>query len=172
VHDVYLARGFAFPGEAGSAPPLLAQHDWVHVLADFGTTVECELEVFGFIARASDDPQAFALLAMALTLFQTGALPSAAGIFEADAGHLSAAGMPARLGDAMRRGAECDGSVDFLGVDWFSHAEQSVEDVRAYFGVQPKGDEAQRAGSVGPWDPLGISEFQKAPARQARADGR
>jgi hypothetical protein len=172
VHEFYLARGFAFPGEAGSAPPLLAQHDWVHVLADFGTTVECELEVFGFIARASEDPQAFALLAMALTLFQTGSLPSAAGIFEADAGHLAREGMPARLGDAMRRGACCEGSVDFLAVDWFSHAERSVGDLRAHFGVQPKSGEAKRAGSVGPLDPGGISEFQKAAARQARAAGR
>jgi hypothetical protein len=172
VYEFYMARGFAFPGEAGSAPPLLAQHDWVHVLADFGTTVECELEVFGFIARASDDPQAFALLAMALTLFQTGMLPSAAGIFEADAGHLSATGMPARLGDAMRRGASCEGSVDFLAFDWFAHAERSVEDMRNHFGVQPKSDEAKRAGSVGPWDPLGISEFQKAADRRARPDGR
>ena len=94
VHDFYQARGFRFPGEPGSAPPLLAQHDWVHVLGDFGTTVECELEVFGFIARASHDPQAFALLAMAILLFQTGTLASAAGIFEADAGHLCATGMP------------------------------------------------------------------------------
>ena len=40
----------------GSAPPLLAQHDWVHVLAGYGTKVEAELEVFAFIARANDDP--------------------------------------------------------------------------------------------------------------------
>ena len=105
VHEFYVAWKFAFPGEHGSAPPLLAQHDWVHVVADFGTTVESELEVFGFIARASDDPRAFGLLAMAVTLFQTGTLSSAAGIFEADAGHLAETGMPARLADAMRRRA-------------------------------------------------------------------
>ena len=64
VHDFSLARGFAFPGEPGSAPPLLAQHDWVHVVADHGTTVENEIEVFGLIARANDDPRAFSLLAM------------------------------------------------------------------------------------------------------------
>ncbi len=37
VHDFYLSRGFTAPGLPGSAPPLLAQHDWVHVLADYGT---------------------------------------------------------------------------------------------------------------------------------------
>jgi hypothetical protein len=57
VADFYRARGFAYPGQPGSAPPLLAQHDWVHVLTDYGTTVEFELEVFAFIARANDDPR-------------------------------------------------------------------------------------------------------------------
>src|SRR5581483_11793112 len=33
VWQMYRARGFAFPGTPGSAPVLLAQHDWVHVLA-------------------------------------------------------------------------------------------------------------------------------------------
>ena len=36
------------------------EHDWVHVLADYGT-VEAEIEAFGFIARASDAPDVFAL---------------------------------------------------------------------------------------------------------------
>ncbi len=36
----YRAHGFTFPGLAGSAPPYLAQHDWVHVLADFGIEIE------------------------------------------------------------------------------------------------------------------------------------
>ena len=46
ITEFYRARGFAYPGLPGSAPPLLAQHDWVHVLADYGTSVESELEVF------------------------------------------------------------------------------------------------------------------------------
>ncbi len=173
VHDFYEARGFRFPGEPGSAPPLLAQHDWVHVLGDFGTTVECELEVFGFIARASHDPQAFALLAMAILLFQTGSLASAAGIFQADAGHLCATGMPARLADAMRRGALCHDGVDFLVVDWFAVAEHSVEDLRRHFGITEKHDEVRAVGSVGPWEPGGISPFQLAAGRRlAEEQGR
>ena len=48
----YQARGFTFPGRPNSAPPTLAQHDWIHVLADYGSTVESEIEVFGLIARA------------------------------------------------------------------------------------------------------------------------
>jgi hypothetical protein len=89
VWELYRARGFSFPGTPGSAPPLLAQHDWVHVMADYGTTVESEVEVFGFIARANDDMRAFSLLAMTIALFETGYLRTGAGLFESSPGHLS-----------------------------------------------------------------------------------
>ena len=102
VADFYRARGFVYPGHPGSAPPLLAQHDWVHVLADYGTRVESELEVFAFIARANDDPRAFSLLAMVVSLFETGYLRSGAGLFESSPGQLSRAGVATRVADAMR----------------------------------------------------------------------
>lgn len=160
VHDFYIARGFRFPGEPGSAPPLLAQHDWVHVLADYGSKVESELEVFAFIARASDNPQAFTLLAMVINLFQTGQLEGAAGIFQPDPGHLSANGMPDRFADALRRGALCHGSTDFLAVDFWSLADRPVTEVREDFGIVAKSDAAVAAGSPGPWSAGGISPFQ------------
>jgi hypothetical protein len=169
VHDFYLARGFEFPGSPGSAPPLLAQHDWVHVLADYGTTVESELEVFGFIARANDDPRAFSLLAMVVSLFETGALARGAGLFEADAGHLSKAGMAARLGDAMRRGAQCRGSNDFLAMDWFAVADRPVDVLRRELARGPKDPRALDLGSVGPWEPGGISPYQWG-SGQAKAE--
>ena len=81
------------PRPPGSAPPLLAQHDWVHVLADYGTTVESELEVFSLIARANDDMRAFSLMAMVVSLFETGYLRRA-GLFQYDPGHLSGGSAP------------------------------------------------------------------------------
>lgn len=160
VVDFYRARGFVYPGQPGSAPPLLAQHDWVHVLADYGTRVESELEVFAFIARANDDPRAFSLLAMVVSLFETGYLRSGAGLFESDPGQLSRDGVAIRLADAMRRGALVTGSVDFLTVDWFDLAALSLDEARARFGLVPKRPAALAAGSVGPWQPGGISDFQ------------
>ncbi len=172
VTDFYRARGFAYPGVQGSAPPLLAQHDWVHVLADYGTTVECELEVFAFIARANDDMRAFSLLAMVVSLFETGYLRTGAGLFESDLGHLSRAGVANRLADAMRRGAQCTGSIDFLRIDWFSFADWPVDEVRERLGVGRKAPGAVEHGSVGPWEPGGISEFQwKAGQEMARRLG-
>lgn len=180
VWQMYQARGFVFPGLPNSAPPLLAQHDWVHVLADYGTTVESELEVFAFIARANDDARAFSLLAMVVSLFETGYLRSGAGLFEASQGHLSNDHRVAiRLADAMRRGALChdrrtgSDSIDYLMLDWFALADQPVADVRVLLHVVPKADEAIVAGSVGPWEPGGISPFQlRAGRAAAEAEGR
>lgn len=175
--QLYAARGFSFPGMPGSAPPLLAQHDWVHVLGDYGTTVESELEVFALIARANDDMRAFSLLAMVVSLFETGYLRTGAGLFEYDTGHLTGTSegrdMAARVADAMRRGARChDGwegcdSIDFLGVDWFALAPLPIGEVRDRFGLSPKSDRALEAGSVGPWERGGISPFQVAAGRAA-----
>jgi hypothetical protein len=160
ITEFYRARGFEYPGRPGSAPPLLAQHDWVHVLADYGSRVESELEVFAFIARANDDPKGFSLLAMVVSLFETGYLASGAGLFEAFPGQLSQAGVATRLADAMRRGALVAGSIDFMNLDWFSLAHLPVDELRQRFGITAKSRDAINAGSVGPWEPGGISPFQ------------
>lgn len=167
IVDFYRDRGFVYPGRPGSAPPLLAQHDWVHVLADYGTTLENELEVFALIARANDDPRGFSLLAMIISLFETGYLAAGAGLFEADPGHLRTSGMSERLSDAMRRGALTEGSHDFMGTDWFAVADRPVAVLRAELRLPPK-----LAPSPGPWQPGGITEHQLAAARvRAQTEG-
>ena len=172
ITEFYRARGFEYPGRPGSAPPLLAQHDWVHVLADYGSRVESELEVFAFIARANDDPRGFSLLAMVVSLFETGYLATGAGLFEAFPGQLAQAGVATRLADAMRRGALVAGSVDFMNLDWFTLADVQVQELRARFGIVPKSEEAVSAGSVGPWEPGGISPFQFAQGQEHAARSR
>jgi hypothetical protein len=178
VWEMYEARGFAYPGMPDSAPPLLCQHDWVHVLADYGTTVESEVEVFGLIARANDDMHAFSLLAMVISLFETGYLATGAGLFQSSVGHFSGQdGMAVRLSEAMRRGALCHDnvtgldSIDFLAMDWLALADQPVEALRVRFSLVPKSEDAVVAGSVGPWEKGGISPFQMA-SGQKLADGR
>src|SRR5256885_16862030 len=160
---MYRARGFVFPGLPGSAPPLLAQHDWVHVLADYGTTVEAELEVFAFIARANDDLRAYSLLAMVLSLFETGYLRVGAGMFQSDPGHLSPnRGVAARLRDALRRGAlgadreTGSDSIDYLSLGWFALADLPIAEARARLNVAPKSDDAVAAGPGRAWQPGGV----------------
>jgi hypothetical protein len=170
VVKFYDARGFVFPGRPGSAPPLLAQHDWVHVLAGYGSTVESEIEVFGFIARANDDPRAFSLLAQVVSLFETGYTASGMGLFRYDRGHLSHRGVAVRLADALRRGAlsaAANNSIDFLAVDWFELAERPIDDVRDQLGIVGKDPRAIEAGSASPWEPGGISAYQFRAGSQA-----
>jgi hypothetical protein len=185
VWQFYKARGFTFPGRPQSAPPTLAQHDWVHVLADFGSTVECEIEVFGLISRCNDDPEAFSLLAMVLGLFETGYFFDAAnGFFEYDRGHISRdpERMAARLADAMYRGAKLawhlddhgrSGETDLLATDWFAYADWPIEAVRTHLGLLPRSLRAVDAGSVSPWEPGGMSPFQYAHGHElAESEGR
>jgi hypothetical protein len=47
-----------------------------------------------------------------------------------------------------------------LAVDWFALADQPVDALRARFNVTAKSTGAIDAGSVGPWEPGGISEYQ------------
>ena len=164
VWEFYRSRGFQHPGAPGSASPYLAQHDWVHIIADYGSTVESEIEVFGLIARANDDPSGFSLLVMVLSLFETGMLSQVA-IFNEAAGHLSrnTRRMGVRMADAMYRGAIVGakfGGRDLMEVDWFEFADNDLYDVRRMVGMPPKSEPSCRAGSVGPSSPGGITEFQ------------
>jgi hypothetical protein len=180
VWRFYQARGFTFPGRPESAPPNLAQHDWIHVLADYGSTVESEIEVFGLISRANDDPGAFSLLAMVLGLFETGYLYGAAkGFFEYDRGHLSrdVDRMAVRLADATYRGAMLathlnergrgSKATDLLATDWFAVADRQLDDLREEYGLLPRSEAAIAAGSKTPWEKGGISPFQYAHGRDA-----
>jgi hypothetical protein len=77
----------------------------------------------------------------------------------------------------MRRGALCaahfGNGIDLLTVDWFAHAERSLSEVRTEFGVVEKSERALVAGSVGPWEPGGISPYQYETARRlAETEGR
>ena len=163
------------PRHSGLGPTVLTQHDWVHVLADYGTTVESEVEVFGLIARANDDLHAFSLLAMVISLFETGYLETGAGLFErlrrtllVQPAHGGATGrrhVPRRRLPRYRdRSEQCRFPEDGLVRGRRPHCA----DLRTRFNLVPKSVAAQAAGTVGPWEPGGISPFQLA-AGQALA---
>ena len=161
MYEYYAGRGFIFPGGPGSVSPMLAQHDWIHVLADYGTVVDSEIEVFGFIAAAIPDPRGFSFLAAVLGLFETGTIDEAAGgVLQKDAFHLEQEGVPTRLADALRRGRLCDRDV-MTGVDYFEYLDLPLAEAREKLGIVPKSDDAIAAGSCGVNDPDGISDYQR-----------
>lgn len=161
MYAYYLGHGFVFPGSPGSVSPTLAQHDWIHVLADYATVVDSELEVFGFISTAIPDPKGFSWLAAVIGLFETGTIEEGAGgVLQRDAGHLSKPGMAERLADALRRGRICNRDVIY-GVDYFELVDLPLEEARARLDIVPKSPEAIAAGSVGIFDPMGFTQYQR-----------
>ena len=171
VWEMYDSRGFELPGTPGGAPAYLAQHDFVHVIADYGTNLKGELEVFAFIGRADPDPKGFAWLATLTGLFETGYIPTT-GFFDRDVREpvIQAPGMHLRIADAIRRGkVVCDKyGVDLFEIDYHDLAGRPVPEVRELLGVPPKGTGSIEAGSVGPFELEGMSETQRRALMQRR----
>ena len=155
VWDFYQRRGFAVPGSPGSVDPLLAQHDFVHCVADYGTSATGEIEVFSFIAGAIPDATGFSYLVVILGLFETGNVDAVRGVATASPGHLQLPGGTERLGDAIRRGVLLGTDV-MGGIDWFEHADEPIDDVRAKLRLVPKSPDALAAGSLSANDPNAV----------------
>jgi hypothetical protein len=164
VVQMYDGRGFPLPGSPTGASAFLAQHDFVHVLADYGTNLKGELEVFALIGRADPDPKGFAWLATLVGLFETGYI-SDAGFFERDVRehNIQAPGMHHRLADAIRRGkVVCESyGIDLLTVDYHELADRPVAEVRALLRIPEKSPEAVEARSPGLFDRAGMSVIQQ-----------
>jgi len=170
VFEMYEGRGFKLPGNPGGAPGLLAQHDFVHVLADYGTNLEGELETFALIGRADPDPKGFAWLATMIGLFETGYV-ARAGFFQTDVSDHHLQGD--RVADAVRRGkAVATGfGTDLISVDFHAFAARELDDVRAAIALPPKSRDAIAAGSVGVFALEGMTAEQREfnIARRSRA---
>jgi hypothetical protein len=171
VWEMYDGRGFAFPGAPGGASKYLAQHDFAHVLADYGTNLKGELEVFAFVGRADPDPKGFAWLATLVGLFETGYI-SGTGFFDRDVRerNIQAPGMHERVADAIRRGkVVCERyGVDLFAVDYYELAARPVGEVRELLGVPQKSHGAIEGGSPGLFDLAGMSETQQRVVAQRR----
>ena len=139
VASFYERHDFPFPGEKHGIYELGARHDWVHVLADYETTPEGELDVFAFIAASMKDHRGLVLLAVTLGLFQNGSIKHVEMklIRNRREDTLSDAGAIERWADAFRRGAACP--VDVMGeIDLFAHKDVPLAEARTMFGVVPK----------------------------------
>ena len=173
VWELYDGRGFELPGTPGGAPEYLTQHDFVHVIADYGTNLKGELEVFAFIGRADPDPKGFAWLATLIGLFETGYIEGT-GFFDRDVQerNIQAPGMHQRIADAIRRGKLVCGCLgkDLFEIDYHALADQPVEEVRSVLGVPPKSTDALEGGSAGAFDIEGMSEVQRQFVAQRRGD--
>jgi hypothetical protein len=164
VWEMYVGRGFALPGSPGGAPKYLAQHDFVHVLANYGTNLKGELEVFALIGRANPDPSGFAWLATLIGLFETGYI-STTGFFDRNVREhsLRAPGMHQRIADAIRRGKVVSQhfNQDLFLPDYYAWADRPIAEVCEILSIPPKSAGATEAGSPGLFDLEGMSETQR-----------
>jgi hypothetical protein len=148
VWQFYTMRGFAFPGQAGAVNAAVAQHDWLHVLGDYGTTPLGEIEVLSFQTAATRTPGGTLGLVGALALFESGLMPASL-IVSRQPGHaLDAPGAVDRMAEAIARGAACRRDL-LLDVNFFDYAGEPLDDVRARFGVIPKSRETVRRDPFG-----------------------
>jgi hypothetical protein len=171
VWDMYDSRGFEVPGAPGGPPPHLAQHDFVHVLADYGTNLRGEVEVFALIGRTDPDPRGFAWLATLIGLFETGYITSS-GFFDRDVRDpvIQAPGMHVRLADGIRRGKVIAQrrATSLFEEDYHALAPRPVEEVCEMLGVPPKSESALTAGSAALCSFDGMSETQRATVMERR----
>ena len=139
VFEFYQQHGFTFPGEKASIREVGAEHDWVHVLADYPPDPEGEIDVFAFIAASMRNTEGFAMLASTLGLFQNGSLRHIAGEYVsiARADTLSDPDAARRFADSMRRGFAT--TVDVLGgIDHFAYKDLGLDEARERFRVPVK----------------------------------
>lgn len=173
VWRMYEMRVWDPPGTEMGASAFIAQHDFVHVIADYGTNMPGEMEVFAFIGRADPDPMGFSWLATMVGLFETGYVHEQ-GFFHSNVREhtLQMSGMAHRLADAIRRGKAVQEhfDTDLFAVDYHALADLPLDEVRTRLNLPPKGAEALTAGSPGIFDPAGMSEAQREWAARQRAD--
>jgi hypothetical protein len=157
VWEFYSMRGFLFPGQAGAVNAAVAQHDWLHVLGDYGTTPLGEIEVLSFQTAATRTPGGMLGLVGALALFESGTMPKSLIVHDQPIHALSAPGAVDRMAEAIARGAACRTDL-LLDVDFFQHAGKPIDDLRAQFGIPPK---SQRVLAL---DPLGAMKLPPSPS--------
>jgi hypothetical protein len=135
--EFYQMRGFTLPGQPGSVNAAVAQHDWIHVLADYGTTPMGEIETSSFYNAATRTSSAMLVLLGVLALFESGLMPASAVVSKQPGHSLSAPGGTERMAEAVARGTACN-TDRLLSIDFFQLANEPLEKMRAGFAIQPK----------------------------------
>ena len=128
--DYMRQNGFALPGEKGGAPEIAVKHDCIHVLADYGTTVEEKVQAAGFQAAFLDRAPFWELLFVILE-FHLGVqiTPNA----EPEKGKVDSE----LLLNAFERGSYVTTNL-FDNLDPWAMFDQPLEEVRRLYNIPPR----------------------------------
>ncbi len=150
VAEFYRLHHFPYPGEHHGIYEVGALHDWVHVLADYATDAEGEIDVFAFIAATMEDPRGFVQFIFTLALFQNSSVDTVGGIAIpiARADTLDDEGAADRLAGSMWRASKCTADV-MGGVDHFALADVPLDELRGQWQIPPRSGSGPGAFDVG-----------------------
>jgi hypothetical protein len=129
LYDHYREHGFALPGEKNGIPEQMLFHDIGHVFSGYGVDPQGEIQQAAFQAGfvRSDG---FLFLLFGVLQFHMGLRLTP--IAKSERGYFDVS----KVLRAVERGAAC--TVDFsAGFDFFAHAAEPLEALRARFGIPP-----------------------------------
>lgn len=133
----YRKNGFSLPGERKGFPEAGLYHDLCHVLGDYGTDPEGEVQVAAFTAGFKQT-RPFYVVLFAVLIFSTGVNMRPSNEDFTTTGVLGKPGMAERMFAAIERGAQVNLDLSDKW-DYWAYAELPVEEVRRQLNIVPKG---------------------------------
>jgi len=133
----YDKNGFSLPGERKGFPEAGLWHDLCHLLGDYGTDPEGEVQVAAFSSGFMKTRPIYIVL-FAVMIFSTGVnvRPSAEDF--TTIGVLGKPGMAERMFAAIERGAQVNQDLSDKW-DYWAYADLPIDEVRRRLNILPKG---------------------------------
>ncbi|MFZ5781462.1 MAG: hypothetical protein ACOY4R_14815 [Pseudomonadota bacterium] len=134
--EFYRRHGFSLPGERGGFPEAGLYHDFCHLLGDYSTEPEGEVEVAAFTTGFKRE-RPFYVVLFAILIFSTGVNMRPSSEAFTTVGLLGKPGMAERMFAAIERGTQVnqDLSNDW---DYWALADVPIDEVRQRLNILPK----------------------------------
>jgi hypothetical protein len=133
--EFYRRNGITLPGADIHFPAHYVSHDMNHVITGYEPTGPEEIALGAFTLAMNDNNANWMQFLANLAIHEAGLLEHGAIMPKAET--LMRPGATELLGDSLWRGAQC--TSDFSQVEHLTFASWPLEEVRAHFGVPPRG---------------------------------
>jgi hypothetical protein len=132
----YAKNGFSLPGERKGFPEAGLYHDLCHVLGDYGTDPEGEVQVAGFSAGFMRTRPIYVVL-FAVLIFSAGVNVRPSNEDFTTIGVLGKPGMAERMLAAIERGSQVNQDLSDKW-DYWAYVELPIDEVRRRLNILPK----------------------------------
>jgi len=135
--DFYNKHGFSVPGERGGFPEAGLYHDFCHLLGDYSTEPEGEIQVASFTAGFKRERPMYVAL-FAVMIFSTGVQMRPTADDFVTVGLLGKPGVAERMLAAIERGSKVN--LDLTDKwDYWAWVELPIDEARRRLNILPKG---------------------------------